>query len=326
MTETTGATGPTGTTDATGATGRGLLVIGDVVTDIVARHDTPLAPATDTAARITTLPGGAGANVACWAARTGAEDVRLLACVGADTADWHREALLRAGVRPHLRIHPDAPTAVVISLVDPTAERTLVTDSGASLRLSPADWQDTGLDGIAHLHLSGYLFFSGTGREVARAAMRAARTRGVPVSVDPASAGFIEGLGADRLLESIAEADLIAPNRAEAELLTGLTEPREAAVKLSQRFPLVALKLGGEGALLASAGTVLAHVPASPTRPRDTTGAGDAFLGAFLASRLAGASPAEATAAGCRAGAEAVTVIGGRPGPDRHRRRSDLRT
>ncbi|GAA3107824.1 hypothetical protein GCM10020254_62150 [Streptomyces goshikiensis] len=37
-----------------------LLVVGDVVTDVVAVHPEPLAPATDTAARIRTLPGGAG--------------------------------------------------------------------------------------------------------------------------------------------------------------------------------------------------------------------------------------------------------------------------
>ena len=49
----------------------GLLVVGDVVTDVVARHAEPLAPDTDTAAAIAVLPGGAGANVACWAARSG---------------------------------------------------------------------------------------------------------------------------------------------------------------------------------------------------------------------------------------------------------------
>ncbi|TXS15617.1 sugar kinase, partial [Streptomyces sp. ms191] len=51
------------------------------------------------------------------------------------------------------------------------------------------------------------------------------------------------------------------------------------------------------------------------TRPvgADSTGAGDAFTGAFLAARLAGADAVEAAVAGCRAGAEAVTVVGGRP-------------
>ncbi|WP_237555030.1 MULTISPECIES: carbohydrate kinase family protein, partial [unclassified Streptomyces] len=130
--------------------GAGLLVVGDVVTDVVARHAEPLAPGTDTAARIALRPGGAGANVACWAARYGAR-VRLLARVGADSADWHRAVLHAAGVEPVLRIDAESPTAVVIALVDASAERTMVTDSGASVRLGPEDWTGDLLDGIGHV-------------------------------------------------------------------------------------------------------------------------------------------------------------------------------
>lgn len=115
-----------------------LLVVGDVVTDVIARHRTPLAPATDTAAEIRTLPGGAGANAACWAARSGRCEVRLLGRVGTDAADWHVRALRHAGVRPLLVPDPEASTATVIALVDSSAERTFLTDSGAALRLSPA--------------------------------------------------------------------------------------------------------------------------------------------------------------------------------------------
>lgn len=116
-----------------------LLVVGDVITDIVARHDAPLAAGTDTAAEIRTLPGGAGANVACWAAYSSCSDVALLGRVGADSVAWHEEALTRAGVRPLLAVDPEAATGTVISLVDTGAgaERTFLTDSGASLRLSP---------------------------------------------------------------------------------------------------------------------------------------------------------------------------------------------
>ncbi|MFJ4180308.1 carbohydrate kinase family protein, partial [Streptomyces sp. NPDC089733] len=124
----------------------GLLVIGDVVTDVVARHGTALVHGTDTPARIRTLPGGAGANVACWAARSGCADVRLLARVGADSADWHRDALRRAGVRCLLAVDDDVPTATVVALVDSAAERTFLTDSGAVLRLSPDDWSPSMLD------------------------------------------------------------------------------------------------------------------------------------------------------------------------------------
>lgn len=155
-----------------------LVVVGDVVTDVVAIHPEPLAAATDTAARIRTLPGGAGANAACWAARTGTAEVRLLARVGAESARWHERALVDAGVRPRLVIDTQEPTGTVVALVGKDAERTFLTDSGASLRLCPADWTPSLLDGAAHLHLSGYLFFADSSRELAAVALRAARTRG----------------------------------------------------------------------------------------------------------------------------------------------------
>ncbi|MER5830354.1 sugar kinase [Streptomyces sp. NPDC002130] len=304
------ASGSTGT-----EAGRGLLVVGDVITDVVARHRGPLAPGTDTAARIRTVAGGAGANVACWAAHRGAADVRLLGRVGADAAAWHERELVAQGVRPQLVIDPLAPTGTVICMVDggASAERTFLTDSGASVRLGPADWSDALLDGVARLHLSGYLLFSDPSRAMVTVALGAARARGVPVSLDPASAGFLAELGAERFLELVEGVDVLLPSRDEACLLTGLADAAEAAAELSLRVPLVVAKQGHEGALVARSGKVSARVPAVPATPRDTTGAGDAFTGAFLAALLAGAGPRDAAAEGCRAGARAVEQVGGRP-------------
>ncbi|MFC5720819.1 carbohydrate kinase family protein [Streptomyces gamaensis] len=313
MTGGTGRTGGQGSTGGTGGSGGALLVVGDVVTDVVARHRAPLAPATDTAARISTLPGGAGANVACWAARSGAPDVRILARVGADAAEWHARALRAAGVRPYLVVDRDAPTGTVVCLVGADGERTFLTDSGAVVRLSAADWRDELLDGVGRLHLSGYLFFAGTSREAARTALEAARARGVPVSVDPASAGFLAGFGVDRFLAAVAGADVLLPSRDEAALLTGLPEPADAAAKLSRLFPLVAVTQGARGAVVARSGAAVVHVPAGPASVVDTTGAGDAFSGAFLAALLSGLDAAGAAYRGCRAGAEAVGRVGGRP-------------
>ncbi|WP_314248999.1 carbohydrate kinase family protein [Streptomyces sp. DSM 40907] len=293
-----------------------LLVVGDVVTDVVAIHPEPLAPATDTAARIRTLPGGAGANAACWAARTGTAEVRLLARVGAESARWHERALVDAGVRPRLVIDTQEPTGTVVALVGKDAERTFLTDSGASLRLCPADWAPSLLDGAAHLHLSGYLFFADSSRELAMVALRAARTRGVQVSVDPASAGFLAGLGPQRFLDAVAGADVLLPNEDEARLLAGLPEPAgvaRAAAELSRRVPLVVVTRGAAGALIAERGRITAEVEAEPVEAVDSTGAGDAFTGGFLAARLEGADPAGAARAGCRAAALAVTRTGGRP-------------
>lgn len=295
--------------------GGALLVVGDVITDVVARHRGPLAPGTDTAAAIRTVPGGAGANVACWAARRNGTEVRLLGRVGEDAAAWHERELTACGVRPLLVVDGRAPTGTVICLVDEgaAAERTFLTDSGASLRLDPGDWSDALLDGVARLHLSGYLLFAEPSRAFVAVASKAARARGVPVSLDPASAGFLVRLGADRFLSLVEGVDVLLPSRDEACLLTGTSQVADAAARLSRHVPLVVAKQGAEGALLARSGKVYARVPAVPAVPRDTTGAGDAFTGAFLAALLAGADPEQAAREGCRAGAQAVEHIGGRP-------------
>ncbi|MEU1849088.1 PfkB family carbohydrate kinase [Streptomyces sp. NPDC019990] len=294
-----------------------LLVVGDVITDVVARHRGPLAAGTDTAASIRTVPGGAGANVACWAAYRGAAEVRLLGRVGAEAAAWHESELAACGVRPLLVVDPEVPTGTVICLVDggARAERTFLTDSGASLRLGSADWSDALLDGVARLHLSGYLLFSEPSRALVAVAVRAARARGVPVSLDPASAGFLRELGAGRFLALVEGVDVLLPSRDEACLLTGLADPVEAAAELSLRVPLVVVKQGNAGAAVARSGKVSVRVPSVPATPRDTTGAGDAFTGAFLAALLAGADPEDAAREGCGAGARAVERVGGRPPP-----------
>ncbi|WP_225846085.1 carbohydrate kinase family protein [Streptomyces sp. HPF1205] len=306
-------TGPSPYRPRHGTPAAALLVIGDVVTDVVALHRSPLAAHTDTAARIALRPGGAGGNVACWAARRGAR-VRLLARVGADWAAWHEEALRAARVEPALRVDAEAATAVVIALVDAAAERTLVTDSGAAVRLGPDDWDEALLDGTGHVHLSGYLFFSAPGRELAAVVAKAARARGLALSVDPASAGFLRELGTARFLDAVSGTDLLLPNAAEACLLAGRAEPADAAEELSVHCgATVVVTLGADGALVAAGGRVTARVPGLPRRAVDSTGAGDAFTGALLAARLTGADLPAAVAAGCAAGAEAVTVVGGRP-------------
>jgi sugar/nucleoside kinase (ribokinase family) len=134
------------------------------------------------------------------------------------------------------------------------------------------------------------------------------------MSVDPASAGFLRQLGVPRFLDAVAGTDLLLPNEAEAALLSGRPEPDSAAMELSTRCGgEVVVTLGAGGALAAAHGRVVARARALPAHPLDTTGAGDAFTGGLLAARLSGADLPAALAAGCRTGAEAVGVVGGRP-------------
>src|SRR5690606_30894668 len=117
-------------------------------------------------------------------------------------AAGHARVLRESGVRPHFVVDAEAPTGTVICLVDAHAERTFLSDGGAVLRISPSDWSPELLDGVGHLHLSGYLFFAEPSRSLAVTALDAARTAGIPVSVDPASAGFLRQTGVESFLES----------------------------------------------------------------------------------------------------------------------------
>ncbi|MBB2911533.1 sugar/nucleoside kinase (ribokinase family) [Streptosporangium becharense] len=297
-------------------TGTGLLVIGDVVTDVVALHDGPaltgLAVGTDTAADIVLRPGGSGANTASWAARLGA-DARILTRVGFDTGEWHAAELRRFGVRPHLRIDPNRPTAVVIAMVDGSGERSMLTNRGAGGHIGIDDWDESLLDGVGHLHLSGYTLFAEPGLQLARLALAEASRRGVSISVDPSSTGFLRSFGPQRFVRETLAARLIIPNLDEALLLTGETTAEGAAEELSLRYGAAAVKLGARGALMARNGKLSARVSGLAAEVIDSIGAGDAFAAGLLTALLNGADDGAALDAGRRAGAEAVSVVGGRP-------------
>ncbi|MEU4577544.1 carbohydrate kinase family protein [Nonomuraea sp. ATR24] len=291
---------------------KGLLVIGDVVTDVVALHGAPVMSASEIAADIVLRPGGSGANTAAWAATLGA-DVGLLARCGYDSSEWHIAELAKAGVRPYVRIDADNPTAVVIAMVDKSGERSMLTNRGAGGLISEADWDDSLLDGVGRLHVSGYLLFSEPGLGLARLAMAKAAAAGVAISVDPASTNPLREFGVERFLHESALAHLIFPNRDEALLLSGAATPERAAEVLSERYGTAVVKLGSQGALVATGGQVVAEAGPADTETIDSTGAGDAFAAGFLAATLDGAGERAALEAGCRAGAECVALVGGRP-------------
>ncbi|TDD41062.1 sugar kinase [Nonomuraea terrae] len=289
-----------------------LVVVGDIVTDMVALHGSPVMIGSDAAADIVLRPGGSGANTATWAAALGSE-VRLLSRLGYDSSEWHIGELVKSGVRPHVTVDPDEPTAVVIAMVDKSGERTMLTNRGAGGLISEADWDPSLLDGAGRLHLSGYLLFAPGGLLLARRAAADAVAAGVPISVDPASTGPLRDFGVARFLRETAAADLIIPNLDEALLLTGAATGERAAVLLSETYGTAVVKLGAGGALAAKDGEVVAMAAGVPADVVDSTGAGDAFAAGFLTAALQGADEATALEAGCRAGAECVAQVGGRP-------------
>ena len=288
-------------------TGGRIVVVGDVMTDVVAALSGPIAQGSDTAARIVQRGGGAGANVAVWLARAGAE-VTLIGRVGDDDAGRAAaESLRAAGADAQLAVDPARPTGACVVLVEPGGERSMLPDAGANAGLETVALPDD----AAHLHIAGYALLHPGSRPAARALLAAAHAAGIGVSVDPSSAAPLQRVGAAAFFEWVAGSDLLLPNRDEAAMLTGMPDPKAAARALTAHAREVVVKLGPQGALWTN-GDAQVRAPAVEVRAIDTTGAGDAFAAGLLAARMAGAEPADALGAGCALAAEAVAREGGR--------------
>lgn len=286
-----------------------VLVVGDVMRDIVVRPGGPIRPGTDQRAAISILPGGAGANQATWLARFGVP-VRLVACVGQADHQAQGHHLRECGVEPVLTAHPSLPTGTLVALVDPNGERSFLTERGANDGLRRADLPRAVLDEVAHLHVSGYALVGEQTRAATLDLVGEARRAGLTLSFDPGSAGFLAELGPGRVLAWIGPASLCVLNGDEAAVLTGTATPDEQQERLVEMFDLVVVKRGADAAVAARADG--ARWRADPPRVVvvDTTGAGDTFLGAFLARWLAKEPPQTCLDAAVRAGAETAARVG----------------
>lgn len=286
-----------------------IVVLGDLMVDVVVRLSGPLAPGSDAPAAIRFHGGGSAANTAAWLAAAGAEPV-LVARIGNDERGRAaRDELRELGVDPRLAADPELPTGTCVVLVDPDGERTMAPDAGANGALSEADLPDELLAEGDHLHVSGYSLLRPGSRTAGRAAIARARDAGMTVSVDPSSSALVS----DEFLDDADGATLLLPNASEAHALTGHSDPERAGRELAARFGQTVVKLGADGVLWTDGEAVL-RVAALPVETiSDSTGAGDAFAAGYLNASVAGASTAEALAAGCRLAARAVETPGGRP-------------
>ena len=289
-----------------------VVVIGDLLYDMFAKIEGPVAFGTDTFTSIHAAPGGSGANAAAWLGVLGTE-THFVGRVGDDDFGSSLAGELEgSGVRPHLVYDPSLETGKVFVLVDGSGERTMITDRGAGEALSPKDLPES-LFYEGHLHLSGYVFSGGSRRETAREALRLAREAGMSTSVDPSSVPLLEAVGPERFLNWTRGADLCFPNLEEGAFLTGERDPDRIAEELLAYYPGGVLKLGSGGALYADVEGTRGHIPAVSRRVVDTTGAGDALCAGFLATWVSGGSPTEALRRGVELAGRAVEGVGGRP-------------
>jgi sugar/nucleoside kinase (ribokinase family) len=289
-----------------------VLVIGDVINDILVETQGPLKEGADNPARIRSRPGGSAANQAAWMGHLGL-DVVFAGRAGTADAELHRAELARFGVDARLTADESAGTGSVVVLVGADGERTMITDRGANLRLAASDVPFGLLDGAGLLHLTGHALFEPGPRSVARGLIAQARRRGVPFTVDPGSTSFLARLPPAAFLDWTRGAAVCFPNRDEAEVLSGATQPMMMGAILTRHYNVVAMKLGPEGALLMGPGSAAERIAVHPAVVRDTTGAGDAFCAGFLAAWLRGDGLTAAAQAGSHAAAVAVSGLGGRP-------------
>jgi sugar/nucleoside kinase (ribokinase family) len=288
------------------------LVIGDVMTDVVVKPKGPLALGADVRATIRMLPGGSGANAACWLAREGIE-TRFAGRVGA--ADRAREKLHFAeyGVDARLAADDMLPTGALVTLLQSDGERSFFTDRGANLDLSATDLPPELLDGVDLLVISGYSLFEAAPREAALSVFAEAMRLKIPIAVDPASHSFLAEVGRARFLEWTRGAHFLFPNDDEAATLAGLSEPEAQLQALTRSYPIVVLKRGAAGAIAADSSGGRWSERAPNVDVVDTSGAGDAFLGGFLSAWLKGEGLEKALQLGVELGSHAVTAFGARP-------------
>lgn len=197
------------------------------------------------------------------------------------------------------------PTGVTV-LLSHGRERHILTYPGAMTTLTGDDVDDAFLMSGRHLHLSSLFLQTGL-RPHVPALFRRARALGLTISLDTNDDPADLWQGLDQLLPQV---DVLLPNEREACRMTGCTGVEQAVDTLASQVPLVVVKCGAAGALVAQ-GADRTRVPGAPVTPTDTIGAGDSFNAGFLTAYLRGHDPVTCAAAGNVCGALSALRSGG---------------
>ncbi|MFF3657971.1 ribokinase [Streptomyces olivochromogenes] len=263
-----------------------IAVLGSTNMDLVAYvAKAPQRGETVTGREFRTIPGGKGANQAVAAAHAGS-DVSMIGAVGADAfGSQLRTTLEHSGVdTDHLRT-TEGPSGTAHIVVDDEGGNAIVVVPGANAtvdHLAPGD--EVLIAGADALLLQLEIPLAAV-----LAGAEAARRHGVRTVLTPSPVQSLPP-------ELLASIDLLVPNEHEAAALTGVTDPREAAVALLDQVPEVVVTLGAAGSLYAARGAEPLTVPAPRVTAVDSTGAGDTFVGT-LAVALAEGRPMRAALA-----------------------------
>ena len=302
----------------------GVLVLGSFVADVAFRTARlPQWGETLMGSAFALGPGGKGSNQAVAAARAGAT-VRMFSKLGDDAfGKLARETWAEDGIDASLVTNCPTPTGSAAILIDAASgENAIVVVPGACFTLTPAE-----VDGAKDAIGSAKVFLAQLELrlETVQRGLEIARAAGVVTILNPAPACSLPD-------SMIALADFFIPNESEAALLTGLPvqtvddAERAADVLLARGAGTVILTLGSRGALMRSqqgVTTLISPVDAGPVV--ESTGAGDAFCGAFAAALAEGLAPAEAAGFASAAAGISVTRAGTAPSMARRAEIESLR-
>ena len=252
-------------------------------------------------------PGGKGSNQAVAAARLGA-DVTFISRIGEDPFGEMALALwAEAGVKTEVRRVPESYTgAASIFLEESSGNNAIIICPGAAATLSPAD-----IEAVGGVIRAASVFVTQLEQPLpaARRALEIAHEAGVTTVLNPAPVAQLDA-------EIFALCDYLTPNETEAQDLTGIKigaaeEARLAAQALMDKGAgAVIITLGEQGAYLHN-NEISVLYPAFEFAPVvETTGAGDAFNGAFAVALARGDAALEAVRYGCTVAGISVT----RPG------------
>lgn len=278
-------------------------IVGSINRDIVAFVDRHPAPGeTILGKRWAAFPGGKGANQAVAVARLGGS-VRMIGCVGDDSFGADMRAFLAAeGVdTSRIATAPAVATGIALITVDAWAQNSITVISGANASWPRAPQLDIAPGDAVVCQLEVPL-------PIIIDAFRQARGAGATTVLNPAPFQPLPD-------ELRALVDILILNEIELAQMTDAAlatpaEVREAVGKLtSTGIGTVIATLGAQGALLATPDG-MDMIDGHTVAARDTTGAGDCFVGAFVTEILLGAAPHAATAFANRAAALSVTRDG----------------
>jgi sugar/nucleoside kinase (ribokinase family) len=257
------------------------------------------------------VSGGSVANSVIALSQLGGE-AAFIGCVGDDRYGLFYENEFEAlGIDMGNPVIVGAPTGTCVCLITPDAERTMRTCLGVSSHLAARHVDEERIKKSQWLFIEGYVFANpATGQAAIREALRLAKKHGTRVALT-CSESFVPQAFADAFLEALDQTSLLFCNAPEACAVTNTNDPVHAFEKLKAMVPSCVVTDGANGAYVRHAG-VEAHVPAYPCEPKDLTGAGDMFAGAFLYGISQGVPPHRAARAGCYLAMKVITQIGAR--------------